>query len=92
VSWQQYAQTENVRAIADAAQELYSRVLKFSQHFAEIRSGLEKANAAFRAAQSSYDSRVRPSGERLLELCGQAEEKELPNIRPLEETIRVTQA
>ena len=33
VSWQQHAQTENARAIADAAQELYSRVTTFTDHF-----------------------------------------------------------
>ena len=33
VSWQQHAQTENARAIADAAQELYSRVATFTEHF-----------------------------------------------------------
>src|ERR1041384_2730002 len=33
VSWQQYSQTENAQKIADAAQELYRRVLKFFGHF-----------------------------------------------------------
>ena len=44
VSWQQHAQTENAQAIAEAAQELYARVCKFTEHFEKIRAGLEKAN------------------------------------------------
>src|SRR6266702_1602993 len=89
VSWQQYAQTENVRAIAEAAKELYIRVLAFSKHFAEIRSGLEKATSAFNASLGSYESRVRPSGERLLELCDQTEGKELVEVQRVEETLRL---
>ena len=41
VSWQQHAQTENAREIAEAAQELFNRVAKFSEHFEKIRAGLD---------------------------------------------------
>lgn len=37
VSWQQHAQTENARAIAEAAGRLFSRVAKFTEHFEKIR-------------------------------------------------------
>ena len=70
VSWQQHSQTENAQKIADAAQELFSRVVKFTEHFEKIRSGLERANSAFNDATSSFQSRVRPAGERLAELGG----------------------
>ena len=53
VSWQQHAQTENAQKIAEAAQEFYARVVKFFEHFDKIRSGLEKANAAFNDAAAS---------------------------------------
>ncbi|HEX9047562.1 MAG TPA: DNA recombination protein RmuC, partial [Verrucomicrobiae bacterium] len=33
VSWQQQAQTENAQKIAEAAQEFYARVVKFTEHF-----------------------------------------------------------
>ena len=33
VSWQQHAQTENAQKIAEAAQEFYARVVKFTEHF-----------------------------------------------------------
>jgi DNA recombination protein RmuC len=92
MSWQQHAQTENVRAIAEAAQELYARVCKFSEHFEKIRAGLERANSAFNDSVGSYDRMVRPSGERLLRLRGDANGKELEEIKPLDATLRLPPA
>jgi DNA recombination protein RmuC len=89
VSWQQQAQTENAREIAETAQELFNRVVKFSEHFDKIRSGLEKANSAFNDALGSYDRMVRPSGERLMKLGGGNATKELPEILPLNLPLRL---
>ena len=89
VSWQQHAQTENAQAIAEAAQELFSRVTKFTEHFERIRSGLEKANNAFNEAVGSYERMVRPSGEKLLKLGGGTTGKELADVPPLDATLRL---
>jgi DNA recombination protein RmuC len=92
VSWQQHSQTENARAIAEAAQELYVRVCKFTEHFEKIRGGLEKATSAFNDAAGSYERMVRPSGERLLKLRGDGQGKELAEVKPLEEALRLPSA
>jgi len=89
VSWQQHAQTENAQAIGEAAQELYTRVCTFAGHFERIRAGLEKANDAFNDAAGSYERMVRPSGDRLLKLRGDAQGKELPDVQPLSTTLRL---
>jgi DNA recombination protein RmuC len=89
VSWQQHAQTENAQKIAEAAQELFSRVVKFTEHFERIRSGLADANKAFDAALGSYDRMVRPAGERLTKLSGGISGKELAEIQPLDATLRL---
>jgi len=89
VNWQQHAQTENARDIADAAQELFSRVAKFTEHFEKIRSGLEKTNDAFNDAVGSYERMVRPGGEKLLRLSGGATGKDLADVQPLETTLRL---
>ena len=86
VSWQQHAQTENAQKIAEAAQDFYARVITFSEHFDDISSGLEKANSAYNKAAASFQSRVRPAGERLAELGGGLEGKKLAGISPLEST------
>ena len=89
VSWQQHAQTENAIAIAEAAQELYARVCKFTEHFEKIRAGLERATSAFNDATGSYERMVRPSGERLLKLRGDSQGKELADLQPLDPTLRL---
>jgi DNA recombination protein RmuC len=89
VSWQQHAQTENAQKIAEAAQEFYARVLKFTEHFEKIRAGLDRANSAFNDAASSFQSRVRPAGERLAELGGANSAKELADVQPLDSALRL---
>jgi len=89
VSWQQHAQSENAREIAATAQELFGRVVKLMEHFERIRGGLEKANAAYNDAVGSYERMVRPSGERMLKLGGNATAKGLPDIQPLDATLRL---
>jgi DNA recombination protein RmuC len=89
VSWQQHAQTENAQKIAEAAQEFFARVVKFTEHFEKIRNGLERANSAFNDAAASFQTRIRPAGERLAELGGAASGKELTDIQPLDSTLRL---
>jgi DNA recombination protein RmuC len=89
ICWQQHAQTENAQKIAEAAQEFYARVVIFTEHFEKIRDGLNKANEAFDRATSSYQSRVRPAGERLAELGGANASKQLADIQPLDSTLRL---
>jgi DNA recombination protein RmuC len=88
VSWQQHAQTENAQLIAEAAQELFARVVKFTEHFEKIRGGLERANSAFNEAVGSYELRVRPVGEKLLKLGGGEAGKVLPEVSPAETVLR----
>jgi DNA recombination protein RmuC len=89
VSWQQHAQTENAQKIAEAAQELYARVCKFTEHFERIRDGLAKANDAFNDAVGSYERMVRPAGEKIQKLGGTAPGKELADVQPLDTTLRL---
>lgn len=88
VSWQQHAQTENARAIAAAAQELFTRVCKFTEHFERIRGGLERAAAAYNDAVGSYDRMVRPSGEKLEKLGGGVPGRALADLTGLEAALR----
>jgi DNA recombination protein RmuC len=89
VSWQQHAQTENAQKIAAAAQEFYARVIKFTEHFEKIRAGLDRANTAYNDAAASFQTRVRPAGERLAELGGGTGGRELADLQPLDATLRL---
>jgi len=89
VSWQQHAQTENAQKIAEAAQELFTRVCVFTEHFEKIGDGLAKANDAFNRASSSYQARVRPAGQKLTELSGTTLGKGLAEVPPVEASLRL---
>ncbi len=89
ISWQQHQQSENAQKIAEAAQELYSRVAKFTEHFERIRDGLEKANNAYNDAVGSYERMVRPAGEKIQKLGGGANARELANVQPVETHLRL---
>lgn len=89
ISWQQHAQSENVQKIAEAAQQLYERVVVFSKYFGDIRDSLESANKAFNQAVGSYESRVRPAGKRVQELGGGNNGKELTDVPALDSTLRL---
>jgi DNA recombination protein RmuC len=88
LSWQQHAQSENAQKIAEAAQELYSRVAKFTEHFERIRDGLEKANNAYNDAVGSYERMVRPAGERIQKLGG-VSGKGMSEIQSVETNLRL---
>ncbi|HAM72108.1 MAG TPA: DNA recombination protein RmuC, partial [Verrucomicrobiales bacterium] len=89
LSWHQYSQTQNARDIALAAQELYTRVCKFTEHFERVRDGLDKATTAYNQAVGSYERQVRPSAERLKELGGGVEGRSPAEISPLEPSLRL---
>ena len=92
VSWQQHAQTENAQKIAEAAQELFVRVVTFTEHLEKIRGGLDTANRAFNQAVGSYESRIKPSGEKLQKLGGGTGGKDLVELPPLDATLRLPPA
>jgi DNA recombination protein RmuC len=89
VSWQQHAQTENAQKIAEAAQELFTRVCVFTEHFEKIGDGLAKASEAFNKASSSYQARVRPAGQKLTELGGGTSGKSLAEVPPVDAALRL---
>jgi DNA recombination protein RmuC len=88
MSWQQDAQTRNARDIADAGMELFERVAKFVEHFAAVHDSLEKTAAAYNKAVASFESRVRPSGDRLIKLAGISSDAALPEAKPVETVLR----
>lgn len=89
MSWQQYAQTQNTRQIADTAKELYQRIAVFYEHFEKIGDALGKASKAYNGAVGSYESRVRPSGERLLELKVDDAGKAMPVLDTVDDNLRL---
>jgi DNA recombination protein RmuC len=67
LSWRQYDQDRNAKYIAETARELYKRITTMLGHMEDVRAGLDKAVKGFNQMTRSYETRVRPQGERLLE-------------------------
>jgi DNA recombination protein RmuC len=88
LAWQQHTQAENAGKIAAEATELFDRLVKFAEHFTKVRKGLLAASESLDAAIGSYETRIRPQGERVRELGGAASRDELDEIRPVNATIR----
>ncbi|MEY4916363.1 MAG: hypothetical protein RL616_276, partial [Verrucomicrobiota bacterium] len=89
VSWQQHAQTENAQKIAEAATDLFVRVVTFTEHLEKIRGGLDTANRAFNQAVGSYEARIKPAGEKLQKLGGGTGGKDLAELPPVDATLRL---
>ncbi|HTQ59780.1 MAG TPA: DNA recombination protein RmuC [Candidatus Solibacter sp.] len=84
--WRQEQIAENAQEISDIGRELYDRILKFLEHFSDVRSGLERANKSFNNAVGSLEGRVLPSVRRLKEKGSHA--AELPDLEPSETALR----
>jgi DNA recombination protein RmuC len=85
--WQQLAQEENAKKIAEAARELYDRVRVFASHFVAIGQSLEKAASAYNKAVGSMESRVLPQGRKIKELASLAD-ADLPELQAIETAPR----
>ena len=88
LAWQQHKQAENASRIADEATELFDRLVKFAEHFTKIRKGLLSAAESLDAAIGSYETRIRPQGERVRELGGAASRAALGEIHPVNAQVR----
>jgi DNA recombination protein RmuC len=64
-AWQQNSSAQNAAQISETAQELYKRLITFSEHFEDIGEHLGRAATAFNQAVGSFERRLVPLGNRL---------------------------
>jgi len=92
--WRQEALARNAEEIAELGKQLYERVAKLGEHWANVGDKLGKAVDAYNSnsATSTLESRVLVSARRLRELKAGAEDVEIEVIEPVERAARGVQA
>jgi len=88
--WQQEDVAANARKISETGRELYERLAKFTDHFAKVGAGIDRAARSYNQAIGSLETRVLPSTRRLKDLHATTQ-PELQTPQPIEiETRPVT--
>jgi len=86
--WQRQDLVENAHQIGLAARDLFDRVRRFGDHLARVGLNLRQATDAYNAAVGSWESRIRPAGNRLPELGATAAGEELTDLSVIDATPR----
>lgn len=86
--WQQVRITENIEEMRGAGVELYNRTSTLLGHFSNIGNSLNSAVKNYNQAVSSLESRFIPQAKKLQALSGTFTSKEVPDIEPVELSVR----
>lgn len=90
--WQQEKITENAREIADLGSELYNRLAVFGDHLQKMGKNLNNALGSYNSAIGSLEGSVLPAARKFETLHVTSKKKELPELKPLEQTTRMVTA
>ena len=82
--WKQDDLSKRSQELLDVAKEYHKRMKTFVDHFDHMGAGLQRANAAFLKAKTSYDSRVLPQGRRIEELTHLEPKARIPERNEIE--------
>ncbi|MFL6714655.1 MAG: DNA recombination protein RmuC [Sulfurifustis sp.] len=90
--WRQEALAKNAQEVAEYGKQLYERIAKLGEHWANVGDKLGKAVDAYNSASSTLESRVLVSARKLRDLKVGAEDAEIEAIEPLDRTPRAIHA
>jgi DNA recombination protein RmuC len=86
--WRVEAQAKNADEIAKLGKELYKRIAVMGGHASSVGKALEAAVSRYNAFAGSLESQVMTQARRFEELDVDHEGKEIPEIAPLESSVR----
>ncbi len=86
--WRQERIAEHAQQISDLGRELYDRARTFTNHFTDLRRGLEVAIKGYNSAIGTLESRILPSARKFKEL-GAATKEDISELLPIETPLRV---
>jgi len=85
--WRQEAVSKNAEEISKLGRDLHDRIATFAGHLDRVRKGLGGAVGALNDAVGSYERSVLPGARKFKEL-GVSGTKEIPEIDPIDESLR----
>jgi DNA recombination protein RmuC len=90
--WRQEALARNAQEVANLGKQLYERIAKLGEHWANVGERLSKAVDAYNRATGTLESRVLVSARRLKDLQAAPADVEIDNLEPVERITRRLQA
>lgn len=90
--WTQQALTENAERISALGRELYERIAVLAEHWGRVGKNLGEAVGAYNKSVASLETRVLVSARRFRDLKAATEDKDIPDLSPVEVLPRETQA
>ncbi len=90
--WRQELLAENAQQISNLGRELFERIAKLAEYFADLGNGLDSAVKAYNRAVGSLESRVLVSARRFKELGATGTSNEIKELAPVETDSRQLQA
>ena len=85
--WRQEQLAENAEHIKTVGEELYNRLMTFSEHLQKLGRSLDNGLKHYNSAVGSFDSRVLPSARKFNDM-GISSDKKIDNPSQLETAVR----
>lgn len=86
--WRQERLAENAKEVSELGKELYERVQKMAEHFAKLGKNLDNAVHSYNQAVGSLEGRVLVTARKFVNLKVVGEDKEIPELEPIEHSSR----
>ena len=85
--WRQEQIAKSAQQVSELGRQLYERLRKLTEHFANIGSALESALEAYNSAVGSMETRVLPAARKFREL-GAGSGDDIPQLEPVDQVPR----